>query len=97
MLAGGLRPLLLGQSSCFCLAVHLLELKALIAVAVTLGIAEVVAGRGPAGLFGGLFWGGLTPVGCGAHTLAEMLALHAEFFTATGQDVLTGGPGTLGP
>lgn len=79
------------------LAVHLLELKALVAVAIALGVAKVIAGRGPATLFGGLFGRGLAPVGTRAHMQAEVLALHAELLTAAGQDVLAGGPGTLGP
>lgn len=53
----------------------------------------MIAGGGPAALFGGLFRSRLTP----ADPLAEVLALHAEFLTATGQNVLAGGPGTLGP
>lgn len=32
-----------------------------------------------------------------AYSLAQVLTLHAKFLTATGQDVLAGGPGTLGP
>lgn len=82
-----------GWLTCFALAIHLLELKALVTVAIALGIAEVVAGGGPAALFGGLFGDGLAP----AHSLAQVLALHAELLAATGQDVLAGGPGTLGP
>lgn len=96
-LAGGLRPLLAGLATCFCLAIHLLELKAFIAVAVALGVAKVIAGRGPAALFGGLFRSRFTPVGPRAHPLAEVLALHTELFTAAGQDVLAGGSRTLGP
>lgn len=84
---------MLGLAHLFALAVHLLELKALVTVAVALGVAKVITGRGPAALFGGLLGDGLTP----AHPLAEVLALHAEFLVATGQDVLAGGPGTLGP
>lgn len=82
-----------GWPACLALAVHLLELKALVAVAIALGIAEVIAGGGPAALFGGLVRSGLAA----AHSLAQVLALHAEFLAATGQDVLAGGPGTLGP
>lgn len=86
-----------GWLTCFELAVQLLELKAFVAVAVALGIAKVIAGGGPAVLFGGLFGNRLAPVGSGAHALAEVLALHAEFLAAAGQDVLAGGSGTLGP
>lgn len=86
-----------GWPASFCLAIHLLKLKALIAVAITLGVAKVVAGRGPAALFRGFFRSSLTPMGPWTHPLAEVLALHAEFFTAAGQDVLAGGPGALGP
>lgn len=73
--------------TCLRLAVHLLELKALIAVAVALDVAKVIAGGGPAALLGGLFGSRLGPVP----------ALHAELLTAAGQDVLAGGPGALGP
>lgn len=73
--------------TCLRLAVHLLELKALIAVAVALGVAKVIAGGGPAALLGGLFRSWLGPVP----------ALHAELLTAAGQDVLARGPGALGP
>lgn len=79
------------------LAIHLLELKALITVAIALGVAKVITGGGPAALFGGLFRKRLSPVGPSAHSLAEVLALHAEFLIATGQDVLARGPGALGP
>lgn len=73
--------------TCLRLAVHLLELEALIAVAVALDVAKVIAGGGPAALLGGLFGSRLGPVP----------ALHAELLTAAGQDVLAGGPGALGP
>lgn len=96
-LAGVLRPLFAGLATCFCLAIHLLELKAFIAVAVALGVAKVIAGRGPAALLGGLFRSRLSPVGPSTHPLAEVLALHTELFAAAGQDVLAGGPGTFGP
>lgn len=86
-----------GCLTCFELAVQLLELKAFVAVAVALGVAKVIAGGGPAVLFGGLFRNRLAPVGSGAHALTEVLALHAEFLVAAGQDVLAGGSGTLGP
>lgn len=86
-----------GWLTCFELAVQLLELKAFVAVAVALGVAKVIAGRGPAVLFGRLFGNRLAPVGPGARALAEVLALHAEFLAAAGQDVLAGGSGTLGP
>lgn len=95
-LAGNWRPFLLGQSTCFHLAIHLLELEAFIAVAVTLGIAEVITGRGPTALFRRLFSRGFTPVGHRARSLAEVLALHAKFLTAAGQDILARGPGALG-
>lgn len=78
------------------LAIHLLELVALVAVTVTLGIAEVITSRGPAALFRGLFRRGLAPVGHRTYSLAWVLALHTEFLTTTGQDVLAGGPGTPG-
>lgn len=78
-------------------AVQLLELEALVAVAITLGVAEVIAGGGPAALLGGFLGNRLAPVDPGAHSLAEVLALHAELLAAAGQDVLAGGPGTLGP
>lgn len=52
------------------LAIHLLELVALIAVTIALGIAEVITSRGPAALFRGLFRSGLTPVGKRSHSLA---------------------------
>lgn len=78
-------------------AVQLLELEALVAVAATLGVAEVIAGGGPAALFGGLLGSRLAPAGPRAHSLPEVLALHAELLAAAGQDVLAGGPGTLGP
>lgn len=68
---------MLGRSTCLHLAIHLLELEALIAVTVALGIAEVITGRGPAALFRGLFRSGVTPVGNSAHSLAQVLALHA--------------------
>lgn len=96
-LAGGPWPLSARLATCCCLAIHLLELKAFIAVAAALGVAKVIAGRGPAALFGGLFRGRLTPVGPRAHPLAEVLALDAELLAAAGQEVLAGGPGTLGP
>lgn len=83
--------------TCFLLAIHLLELKALVTVAVALGVAKVITGRGSAALFGGLFGKRLRPVGPRARSLAEMLALHAELLVATGQDVLARGPGALGP
>lgn len=86
-----------GGLTCSRLAVHLLELKALVAVAVALGVAKVIAGGGPATLFGGLFGKGLAPVGARARMQAEVLTLHAELLAAAGQDVLAGGPGTLGP
>lgn len=86
-----------GRLTCLRLAVHLLELKALIAVAIALGVAKVIAGGGPAALLGELFGSRLAPVGPGARVLAQVLALHAELFTAAGQNVLAGGPGTLGP
>lgn len=86
-----------GWLTCFVLAIHLLELKALITVAIALGVAKVIAGRGSAALFGGLFRKGLSPVGPRACSLAEVLALHAELLVATGQDVLARGPGALGP
>ena len=86
-----------GWLTCFVLAIHLLELKALITVAITLGVAKVITGGGSAALFGGLFRKRLSPVGPSAHSLAKVLALHAEFLVATGQDVLAGGLGTLGP
>lgn len=95
-LNGSLR-LLLAEAVCSHLAIHLLELVALIAVTVTLGIAKMITSRGPAALFRGLFRSGLTPVGRRTYSLAYVLALHTEFFTATGQDVLAGGPGTLWP
>lgn len=79
------------------LAIHLLELKALIAVAIALGIAEVVAGGGPAALRWGLLGGVLWPTGAGARSLAEVLALHAELLAAAGQHIAAGGPCTLGP
>lgn len=60
--------------TCLRLAVHLLELKALIAVAVALGVAKVIAGGGQAALLGGLFGSLLGPVP----------ALHAELLTAAG-------------
>lgn len=88
---------MVGLATCLCLAIHLLELKAFVAVAVALGVAKVITGRGPASLFGGLFRSGLTPVGPCAHPLAKVLALHAELLAAAGQDVLAGGPGTFGP
>lgn len=78
-------------------AVQLLELEALVAVAVTLGVAEVVAGGGAAALLGRLLGGRLAPVRRRARSLAEVLALHAELLAAAGQDVLAGGPGALGP
>lgn len=68
---------MLGQSSCLHLAIHLLELEALVAVTVTLGIAEVIAGGGPAALFRELFRSGVTPVSHRAHSLAQVLTLHA--------------------
>lgn len=83
--------------TCLRLAIHLLELKAFIAVAVALGVAKVIAGGGPAALLGRLFRARFTQVGSGARTLAQVLALDAELLTAAGQDVLAGGPGTLGP
>lgn len=86
-----------GWLTCFELAIQLLELKAFVAVAVALGVAKVITGGGPAVLFGGLFRSRLAPVGSGAYALAEVLALHAEFLAAAGQDVLAGGSGTLGP
>lgn len=86
-----------GRLTCLRLAIHLLELKALIAVAVALGVAKVIAGGGPAALLGELFGTRLAPVGPGACALAQVLALHAELLTAAGQNVLAGGPGTLGP
>lgn len=77
-------------------AVHLLELKALVAVAAALGVAEVVAGGCTAALLGGLLGRWLTAPGSW-HKLAEVLALHAEFLAAAGQDVLAGGAGALRP
>lgn len=82
---------------CSPLAIHLLELVALVAVTITLGVAKVITSRGPAALFRGLFRSGLTPVGKRPYSLAQVLALHTEFLTATRQDVLARGPGTLGP
>lgn len=55
---------------CSHLAVHLLELVALIAVTITLGIAKVIASRGPAALFREFFRSGLTPVGKRSYSLA---------------------------
>lgn len=86
-----------GGPASFGSAVHLLELKALVAVAVTLGIAEVVAGGGPAALRGGLLGDELWPPGARARSLAERLALQAELLAAAGQDVPAGGAGALGP
>lgn len=57
----------------------------------------MIAGGGPAALFGGLLGNRLAPVGPRAHALAEVLALHAQLLAAARQDVLAGGPGTLGP
>lgn len=68
---------MLGRSTCLHLAIHLLELEALVAVTVALGVAEVITGRGPAALFWGLFSSGVTPVGHRTHSLAQVLALHA--------------------
>lgn len=79
------------------LAIHLLELKALVAVAVALGVAEVLTGGGPAALRGGLLRDGLGPPGAGGHALAEVLALHAQLLVAAGQPVPAGGPRALGP
>lgn len=79
------------------LAVHLLELKALVAVAIALGVAEVLTGGGPAALRGGLLRDGLGPPGAGSHALAEVLALHAQLLVAAGQHVPAGGPRALGP
>lgn len=56
----------------------------------------MITGGGPAALFGGLFRRGLPPAGHRAHPLAQVLAFHAQLLAATGQDVLAGGPGTLG-
>lgn len=78
-------------------AIQLLELEALVAVAATFGVAEVIAGGRPAALFGGLLRNRLAPAGPRAHALAEVLALHAQLLAAARQDVLAGGPGTLGP
>lgn len=75
----------------------MLELKAFIAIVVALGVAKVIVDGDLAVLFGRLFRNGLSPVGSGAHTLAEVLPLHAEFLAAAGQDVLGGDSGTLGP
>lgn len=36
-------------------------------------------------------------MGTWAHTLAEVLTLHAEFLATASQDVLAGRAGTLGP
>lgn len=55
---------------CSRLAIHLLELVALVAVTITLGVAKVITSRGPAALFRGLFRSGLTPVGKRPYSLA---------------------------
>lgn len=67
-LDGSLR--LLAEPVCLHLAIHLLELVALIAVTITFGIAKVITSRGPAALFRGLFRSGLSPVGHRTYSLA---------------------------
>lgn len=67
-LNGSLR--LLAEPVCSHLAIHLLELVALIAVTITFGIAKVITSRRPAALFRGLFGSRLSPVGHRTYSLA---------------------------
>lgn len=74
--------------SCSLLAIDLFELVAFIAVAVALGIAIVITGRGSAALLGRLLccWLPGTPR---QWELTEAPALRAQVITSAGQAVST--------
>jgi len=76
------------------LPIDLLELVALVAVAVALGIAIVIASRGSAALLRGLL-GSRVPATACWQTLTEALALRAQVITSAGHVVSARSHGTV--